>query len=322
MAEKVKKIQRVFIVYWILLAYIIAALVWWYIALSRQANQMALLKIKALVETDKVAQKIIEAERKRKTAQYLGEGATFLLLIVAGAVFVFKAVNRQLTLSQHQQNFMIAITHELKTPIAVAKLNLETMQLRKLDEQQQLKLLQNTLQETNRLNDLCNNMLLSSQIEAGGYRMVNETINAGTLVTNCTHDFIIRYPGRHILVEVTDDANITGDGLLLEIAVNNLLENAIKYSPRESPVKVKLYKTTECLRLEITDEGTGISDTEKKKVFEKFYRLGNEATKRAKGTGLGLYLTKRIISAHYGKIFITDNAGAGSTFVVEFKSSS
>jgi len=323
MAVKAKKNQRVFIVYWFLLAYIIAALVWWYIALSRQAGQMALLKIRNLKITDRSYQQLysrIENERKRKTAQYFGEGATFLLLIVTGAIFVFRSVKRQLQLSQQQQHFMIAITHELKTPIAVAKLNLETIQLRKLDEQQQQKLLQNTLQETNRLNDLCNNMLLSSQIEAGGYRMINEEISPSDLVKNCAHDFMIRYPGRKIAIDIKDNTMIRGDSLLLQIAVNNLLENAIKYSSKESTVLVKLCAIAGGSRLEVTDEGTGISDNEKKKVFEKFYRMGNEATRRAKGTGLGLYLTKRIITAHHGKIFITDNARAGSTFVIELKS--
>ena len=112
----------------------------------------------------------IKSLEKRKTAQYLGEGVTFFLLIIAGAIFVFRAVRRELRISRQQQNFMIAITHELKTPISVAKLNLETMQKRKLDETQQQRLIQTTLEETNRLNALCNNMLLSSQMEAGGYR--------------------------------------------------------------------------------------------------------------------------------------------------------
>ncbi|MEO7767445.1 MAG: histidine kinase dimerization/phospho-acceptor domain-containing protein, partial [Ferruginibacter sp.] len=104
---------------------------------------------------------------KRKTAQYVGEGSIFLLFILSGAVFIYKAVKRQFKSGQQQQNFMMAVTHELKTPIAITKLNLETLQKRKLDDVQQQRLLQNTIQEANRLNALCNNMLLASQMEAG-----------------------------------------------------------------------------------------------------------------------------------------------------------
>ena len=170
MSSKQKKIRSVFILYWFLLAYILAALIWWFIALNRQNKLMTIYEMEQLQQTDTNYQatfnKIKDLER-RKYAQYLGEGVTFLLLIVAGAIFVFRAVRRELRISREQQNFMIAITHELKTPISVAKLNLETMQKRKLDETQQQRLIQTTLEETNRLNALCNNMLLSSLTSFG-----------------------------------------------------------------------------------------------------------------------------------------------------------
>jgi two-component system, OmpR family, sensor histidine kinase CiaH len=322
MTAKPRKIQLIFIIYWILLAYIMAALVFWFIALNRQNTQMTIFKLQRLKTedinyTDRYLE--IEDEKKRKTAQYAGEGSIFLLLIVAGAVFVFRAVRRQLKFSQEQQNFMIAVTHELKTPISVARLNLETLQKRKLDEAQQQRLIRNTLQEVNRLNALCNNMLLSSQIEAGGYLMTNEELNWSELVSQCTIDFTNRYPERTIHQEIHEDIFITGDNFMLQIAINNLLENAIKYTPRESPVTVGLIQDHKNAVLEIRDEGAGIPDAEKKKVFQKFYRVGNEATKRAKGTGLGLYLTSRIIRSHKGTIFITDNPGGGSIFAVRLK---
>lgn len=261
----------------------------------------------------------IETDKKRKTAQYIGEGSIFFLLISAGAIFVYRAVNRQLKTSQQQQNFMIAITHELKTPIAISKLNLETLQKRKLDETQQHRLLQNTLQEANRMNALCNNMLLSSQIEAGGYRMMNEEINIGELVQNCVNDFKVRFPQRAIESYIAEDSFAIADELLIQMAVNNLLDNALKYSSKENKVMVKLLKDKANLFLHIIDEGPGIADSEKKKIFEKFYRVGNEATKRAKGTGLGLYLTKKIVAAQHGKIFIENNQPTGSVFIIQLK---
>ena len=322
MPAKSKKIQLIFIIYWILLAYIIAALVWWFIALSTQNNQMTLFKMDELKADNPnyiTQYEKIENEKKRKTAQYIGEGSIFLLLILAGAIFVFRSVRRQLKISHEQQNFMIAITHELKTPIAVAKLNLETLQKRKLDETQQQRLIHNTLQETNRLNTLCNNMLLSSQFEAGGYRITNEEINWSELVTACVNDFIIRYPERNIRQQIQPEIFTIGDHFLLQIAVNNLVENALKYSHKESTIDITLSQADKFAFLQIKDEGMGIANEEKKKVFEKFYRIGNEATKRAKGTGLGLYLTHKIISTHKGKIIVSDNDPVGSIFAVQLK---
>lgn len=260
----------------------------------------------------------IQEEKRRKTAQYIGEGITFFLVILAGAIFIFRSVRRQLKQSIQQQNFMIAITHELKTPIAVAQLNLETLQKRKLDEAQQQRLIHNTLQETVRLNTLCNNMLLSSQIEAGGYKLITEELNLSELVENCAQEFVIRFPYKQVIQKIQRDVYVIGDKLLLQMAVNNLVDNAIKYSPKSSPVIIGIEEKEDIL-LTITDEGTGIMDEDKKKVFEKFYRAGNVATKSAKGTGLGLYLTFKIIKAHHGNITISDHFPYGSVFTIHLK---
>ena len=324
MHSKTKKLRSIFILYWFLLAYILAALVWWFIALNRQNQQMTKYKMQELNPADKnyaIASVRIGEEEKRKTAQFIGEGSIFFLLIIAGAVFVFRAVRRQLRTSQEQQHFMMALTHELKTPIAVAKLNLETLQKRKLDEAQQHRLLQTTLQETNRLDALCNNMLLSSQIEAGGYSITNEETNFSELISNCVQDFVIRYPQRVILSKVKEELFINGDRLLLQMAANNLIDNAIKYSPKGSTVNVVLSGEANKNILQVKDEGPGIDEEEKKKIFNKFYRVGNMATKGAKGTGLGLYLTKKIVQQHNGNISVTENAPTGAIFTVALNAS-
>lgn len=322
MAEKKHKIQRAFIIYWVLLAYIIAALVWWFIALSGQNEQMSKYKLADLPANDtayaaKHAQ-IIRAT-KTKNTQYIGEGATFLLLILAGAIFVYRAVSRELRSGTEQQNFMMAITHELKTPIAVAKLNLETLQKWKLDETQQKRLLHNTLEETNRLDALCTNLLLSSQIEANGYRVTNEEQAFSAIINNCADNFRARCPQRVFFKDISPDIFVIGDAFLLEIAVNNLLENAVKYSPKEKPVTVSLQKEAGLAVVRIIDEGPGIPETEKKKIFQKFYRTGNEATRKAKGTGLGLYLVKNIAKRHKGNIVIENNPPGGSIFAFSMK---
>lgn len=320
MPEKAKKIRSIFIIYWFLLAYIIAALVWWFIALSRQNEQMMNYKLLDLHQDDPAyfsKSQQIENERKRKTAQYAGEGSIFLLLILAGAIFVYRTVRREFSLNRQQQHFMMAVTHELKTPIAIAKLNLETLQKRKLDEQQQQKLLSNTLQEANRMNALCNNMLISSQFEAGGYRITREALDITALIRHCISDFRSRYPNKILREEVQDNISMQGDELLLQLAVNNLIDNAIKYTPRDTAVSITLRKDKIKLAISVADEGPGIADSDKQRVFRKFERLGNEATRLAKGTGLGLYLTRKIVSEHNGSLDVSDNKPSGSIFTIK-----
>ena len=104
-------------------------------------------------------------EHKRNKTKYLGEGSIFFLLILVGAAFVYRSVRRQFKMQQQQQNFMMAVTHELKTPISVARLNLETLLKYTLDPEKQKKLIRMTLEETARLNFLTNNILIASQLE-------------------------------------------------------------------------------------------------------------------------------------------------------------
>lgn len=317
-----RRLTVITITYWFLLIYIITALIFWFLSLLKQSTQMSEYKLLQLKKDlpgyqAKVAE--IKDEEDRKTAQYVGEGATFMLLILLGAVFVYRATRRQIQLNTQQQNFMMAVTHELKTPIAVAKLNVETLLKRKLEIAQQEKLLQNTLQEANRLNDLCNNILLASRIDAGDYQPDQELINISSLILESATYFKTRFPQQKLEESVEPDIFIKGDSLLLRLAVNNLVENAIKYSDKQQPVMISLQRNLKKVHLEIADRGRGVSDKDKKKIFEKFYRAGDENTRKTKGTGLGLYLTKKIITDHGGHITLRDNTPAGCIFVVSLK---
>lgn len=314
-----KRLRSIFILYWILLFYIIAALIFWFVALTKQNAQAADFKIQELqYGTPNFHEKLakIKNDERRKNLQYMGEGITFFLVIVAGAGVVFFMVRRQLKQSQQQQNFMMALTHELKTPIAVAKLNLETLQKRKLEEAQQQRLIQTTLQEANRLNSLCNNMLLSSQIDARGLTISTEEINLSELAAGCCNDYIMRFADKKIVCTITPDLFVNGDRLLLQMAVNNLIDNAVKYSPKDGNITITVTHQQRNAVITVTDTGKGIDESEKNKIFTKFYRIGNAATKAAKGTGLGLYLTKKIVQEHNGNITVTDNAPTGCIFTV------
>lgn len=322
-----KKLARATTVYWLLLTYIVAALVWWFISLETQNEKMKDFEIRQLDATIDSAispaiynknLSLIHREYHINKTKYVGEGTVFLLLISVGAVFLYRSVRRQFKLQQQQQNFMMAVTHELKTPISVVRLNLETLQKYSLDIEKQKRLIRTTLEETTRLNFLTNNILISSQLEGGGYKFSKEELDLSSLLADSIQDFRNRFPDRIFKEQVEPDSDIKGDPLLLQMLINNLLENAIKYSPRESPVTASLQHDGNLIRLKISDEGPGIAEEEKKRVFEKFYRIGNESTRKTQGTGLGLYLCSKIASDHNADISVTNNTPSGSTFVVTF----
>jgi len=321
------KFRIITIIYWLLLLYIVAALVWWFITLEKQNQRLTDLRITELhskkdtIEPGKFAiQNLkIENDSNRNTRKYIAEGVTFLILILIGAFFVYRSVRRQFRMQQQQQNFMMAITHELKTPISVAKLNLETLQKYQLDDDKQKKLIRMTLQETSRLDTLINNILVSSQLEGGGYISSKEELDFSSLLKDCIREAKSRYPDRVFTENIEPEIEISGDPLLLQLMISNLLENAIKYSPKEKPVICKLSRSAKEVILNIIDEGIGIDDSEKTKIFQKFYRTGNEATRKTQGTGLGLYLCRKIAEDHNADISVTNNAPSGSNFAIHFQ---
>ncbi len=311
-------------VHLLLLTYIIAAIVFWGLSLQKQSGRIyaqEVITLQSRVDSlrdpytyNKELSKL-KRELSLRTTQYTGEGATFLIVILIGAAVVYTSFHRRIRLSRQQSNFMLSVTHELKSPLAAMKLNLQTLEKHQLDEEKRKQLLERCIKESNRLNDLCNNMLFASQIEGRQYRPATETFSLSDVVEDAVDEYASRY-SRRFDEDIVPDCRITGDKMMLQMVVSNLLENAVKYTPEDKPISIALTTAQNNILLRITDEGAGIPDSEKKNVFNKFYRIGNEESRKTKGTGLGLYLTNKIVQQHKGRIVIKDNKPSGSIFEI------
>ena len=322
MPFSISKLVWVRIIYWLFLTYMVAAFIWWYVALVQQNELLTATKIETLTARGVIDQKqiaSIEAFATRKTKQYIGEGLTFLLLFLLGAIYVYRSLLKQLKYSTLQQNFMMAVTHELKTPIAVTQLNLETIVKRDLQPAQQQHLIQNTLKETKRLDALCNNILLASQFETGQYQNSKQVVDLSAITVQCIQSFEERYSNRNCIPSIDASIQLQGEPLLLQLMINNLLDNANKYAAPETAIYIDLHAVGTDIELTVKDQGIGIVPEERSKVFDKFYRVGAEQTRTTKGTGLGLYLCKKIVKFHGGNIFVKPNQPKGSIFVVQLK---
>ena len=311
-------------VHLLLLAYITAIIVFWEMSLQKQsghiyAQETTTLRSRIDSTREPAAYNAemtkLNHDLSMRTTQYVGEGSTFLVVIFIGAYIVYRSFSRRIMLSRQQNNFMLSVTHELKSPIAAMKLNLQTLERHRLDEDKTKQLLERCVKEADRLNDLCNNILFVSQIEGRQYKHTYEELDLSLMTTDVVRDYAIRYP-RHFVQEIEPNCHFTGDKIMLRLAVTNLLENAIKYTPADKPITIVLRKTAKNIVLQVKDHGPGIPDGEKKKIFNKFYRIGNEESRRSKGTGLGLYLTNKIVRQYKGRITAKDNIPEGSIFEI------
>ena len=299
----------------------VAAFIWWYVSLEKQNNEIAAIKFQSIQINDpslKAKTHAIQDFQLRKTKQFIGEGLTILVLFLLGAIYVYRSLKKQLRYADQQQNFMMAVTHELKTPIAISHLNIETLLKRDLDTSQQLKLLEATLKETKRLDSLSTNILLTAQLDMGQYEANKQLVNVSELLRQNIKSFQERYPSRICNTMVEDAMEIQGEPLLIQLLINNLIDNANKYAPVTEPIYIHLQSHQNMIQLIVKDQGPGIAAMDRNKVFEKFYRVGAETTRTTKGSGLGLYLCKRITEFHNATIQLTTNTPTGSIFTVTF----
>lgn len=312
----------------ILFIYIIAAIVFWVFTLQRLSGQLEsteieLLSIKSNTLSALEYQQQLEeiaSDKNMRTLQYVGEGIVLFITILIAAYIVKSSINKNKKLTEMQNNFMMSITHELKSPIAGIKLNVQTLKRPQLDDEKKEALINRTLKETERLNDLCSNLLLATQLEGKRATHNKQVIDFSNLCLETVLDFQYR-SNHYIKFEVEDDLYIIGDRVLWKIALSNLIENAIKYSPHKTSIFIKAIPSDKDIIFTIADNGNGIEESEKSKIFNKFYRVGSENNRQTKGTGLGLYLTSEIIKLQNASISVYDNQPQGTVFEIKLERS-
>lgn len=313
------------IAYTLLFAYIILAILFWGYSLRKESGMVYALEMEKLhllypdSTTSAYRQELakVEDRKKRRTKQYWGEETTFLFVILLSAGVVYFAYFKQLQLSRLQKNFMLSVTHELKTPLAGIKLNMQTLEKHSLDPPTQQKLIKSSVEETNRLNDLCNNILIATQLEDNKQAVYSEEVDLVKLSDDLVEEMQSRYPKLQIRTHFDlPSLVIQGDKTLWKLVLSNLTENARKYSPADRPIDIRLTREGNRTILSVSDQGSGIPDSEKPRIFEKFYRIGNENTRKSKGTGLGLFIVKKIVTLYKYDIAVRNNSPCGSIFEV------
>jgi signal transduction histidine kinase len=313
----------------LLVGYLIAAGCWWSYLLYVKNQDAWLAKI-ALLARELADEGLMEYADLQKNQSYqlinqkysrqekmiMGEGLVLIVLMIIGLRRVYNLHKKEELLQQQQQNFLLSITHELKSPLASVQLVLETMQKRDLSKEQQQKLTQHALAENERLKNHINAMLLSAKVE-GGYTYSLQPLSLVQIAEELIEQEQLKYKGQIELLTTEDDCLIMADSLTMQTALSNLLENAIKYAADTAKIVVKVQPIGDKkVEFEVQDWGLGISKGEKNRIFDKFYRVGNEHTRQKQGTGLGLYIVKKVVEAHKGSITVVDNQPTGAIFKV------
>jgi len=259
-------------------------------------------------------------EIRRKVFMLVGEGSVFLLILVLGIIFIRRAFRREMELSAQQQNFILSITHELKTPITSIKLMLQTLQGRTLEEDKRKDLLAQSIKELDRLDSMVGNILLTRSIEDRNYLMNRSEFAMDKLIHDVVDTMRSGILQNHEVKLQLEKITFNADSDAIRTICTNLIENAAKYSRAGTSINIVLAKNSDTtFKFVVSDQGKGIVDKNKDQVFRKFFREGDELTRKTKGTGLGLFIVKYLVELHNGKIIIVDNIPCGTKVEIIFK---
>ncbi len=318
---------------YLVIFYMLIAFAWWSVLLYSKNKDAYFAKVE-LLKMGMVAEGIfysndhflhtpdyLELTKKYQRQEWMifGEASVFIVSLVIGIWLINRGYNKEIEIAHQRRNFLLSITHELKSPIASIRLVLETFLKRKLKPEQIERFGKNAIKDSERLNELVNNLLFAAKLETA-YQPHLEPIQLNELVNDLVDSISEKFPKVRFIKNIQNEiSTIEGDRIGMVSIVTNLVENAVKYNFTDQPIiEINLSESTGKINLNIADNGIGISDKEKKKIFERFYRIGNEDTRKTKGTGLGLYIVSQIVKAHQGKITVVDNQPQGTIFKIVF----
>jgi two-component system phosphate regulon sensor histidine kinase PhoR len=309
------------------------ALTWWSILLNKKNTEAFIAKAEIIKLEQEMTfgireydlsqnETYLDLEDKFKKQQYmiLGESIVFTVILIAGIYLIYRSYSRELEASHKQQNFLLSITHELKSPLAGIGLVLDTMSKRALSPEQLRQLTDTGKHEKKRLAKLIDNLLMAAKIE-DAYTFNMEDSNLSTLLDDMIDQYQSLHPDILFHRAYPIEILLKMDREAVKTVISNLFSNALKYKSKDIPLEITVtYETIgKVPTLSIADNGIGIEEGEKAKIFDKFYRIGSEYTRKTQGTGLGLYIVKKIIQKHKGAIKVKDVKPHGTSFVISWK---
>lgn len=292
--------RRTALIFYILSVYVVIQFVWWGIQLVDLNNQI-------YSESKEVGQRF---------TMIVGEGIVFLLLLIVGIWQIHRSIRKDLNLSKRQKNFLLSVTHELKTPLAANKLYIQTVTKRDLSKEQSDELLQKAIDENTRLEQMIDNILNASRLENKALNPVMEDFDAEKLFQQIQTRFTAISGESIISLEIEKGLQMHADRIMVESIIGNLVENALKYAGRDKTITIYGYSKDGQVVFGVKDLGPGIPKEQKGDIFKKFYRAQNEETRSQKGTGLGLFIVSRLVFLQNGTVQCLDNDPQGTDFQI------
>ncbi len=289
---------------------------------ERVARLFPDLRIRAgQVEPGSAGLAALTAAHGHRLRQYAWEGGFFLLVLAACMAVIARTLRDESRLRRRQQNFIASVTHELKSPLASLQLAAETIALRHPERERLDRLVTRMRGDIRRLESMVAKILDTASLEAGRLQLKKERLDLSRVVTEIADEFEDRARLRGVVIDrrVPAELFVAADPAAARTIVRNLVDNALRATAATGGGTITLVgrPAAELIELEVADTGVGFEPVEGPRLFEKFYRPGDELRRTSRGTGLGLYVVKRFAELERGRVTaISEGPGRGARFTV------
>lgn len=250
---------------------------------------------------------------------FLFESGFLFALLFGSGLLVFRALRREEALVRQQGNFLSAVTHELRSPVASARLYIESLQLGRVDPERRERYLRNALEDLQRLSDTIDELLQGRRLLERGLALHPEPLELRAHVGRTLERLATLHApaGATLEADVPQDVPVLADPVALDRILDNLVSNGVKYGGERPRVVVAARRHGRWGELSVRDHGPGLQGADKARIFEPFVRGGEESVRTRPGVGLGLFIVRELARMHGGDVSVEDGlAGGGLRFTV------
>ncbi len=301
--------------FWLAGAMIVALLAWWAYFFFRQGDFLAerMARDGAPLSAEQLG--AVRSAAHDSLKMFLFEGGFLALVVMASIGIAMRSLERELAVERQQKNFLSAVTHELRSPIASARLYIESLLLGRAEGEKRERYLQRAMQDIDRLRTRVDDLLETARMNSTRPKLVAEPLDLAAIALDNVNRLKKEHSNRGAQVELDapEAVMVRADPRALETVLQNLISNAIKYGGREPRVLVTVRAEAHRARLAVRDFGPGLAGADPKRIFDPFVRGDDEAVRSKGGVGLGLYLVRELVTTLGGKVSARDGLDGGGT---------
>jgi len=295
---------------------LVVLLSWWVYFFTQQGEMLVGNVVDSGVELSAEQAAAVKEAASRNMRMFLFEGGFLILLLISGVFMILRSMRREVLLHRQQRDLLSAVTHELKSPVASAKLYVQSLLMGRVkDEDKRKRYLENTEEDLDRLGQMVERLLESARISTGRGKLTLQPLDLSAFTRKMVPG-LVKHGDVELELRADEEVPVVADASALETILRNLIANAIKYGGEPPRIHVEVGLDGDRAQLSVRDFGPGLQGTRPEEVFEPFVRGENELVKSQPGVGLGLYLVSELVQALGGHVDAR-NAEQGPGFFVK-----